>query len=189
MKPAVFLDRDGTINRDVGYVNHPDQLELIPRSAEAIRMLNNAEHPVVVITNQAGIAKGIFREEDLPTVHEAFVQMLAGEGARIDGFYFCPHHPAGTVEKFTRTCACRKPAPGLLHQAGRDMNIELSQAWVVGDKASDVQLAHNVGATAVMVLTGHGSSQWREYPSACTAPHHVCNNLYEATQWILNSKQ
>jgi D-glycero-D-manno-heptose 1,7-bisphosphate phosphatase len=185
MKQAVFLDRDGTINRDIGYLNHPDQLELIPGAAEAIRLLNNASFLAVVITNQAGVAKGLIPEEQLPAIQEAFFSLLQKEGAEIDGYYFCPHYPEGSVEKYACPCECRKPAPGLLVKASEDMNIDLKSSYVVGDKVSDVQLAHNVEATAVLVLTGYGRDELNRYPKEYAPPHYTCNDLYEAVQWIL----
>ena len=185
MKKTVFLDRDGTINQDIGYLNHPDQLELIPRAADAIRLLNDAGFLVVVITNQAGVAKGLIPEEQLPAIQEAFFSLLQKEGAEIDGYYFCPHYPEGSVEKYTCSCECRKPAPGLLLKASEDMDIDFKRSYVVGDKVSDVQLAHNVGATGVLVLTGYGRDELNRYPEDYAPSHYTCNDLYDAVQWIL----
>lgn len=189
MKTTVFIDRDGTINRDVGYLNHPNQLELIPGAAAAISNLNRAGLLVVVVSNQAGIAKGFIQEKQVPAIHEAFLEILSQEGARIDGFYYCPHHPQGLVKKYTCSCICRKPAPGLLLRASEEMNIDLARSYVVGDKVSDMQLAHNVGATAVMVLTGHGRRHQSNYPADCHRPHYTCNDLYDAVQWILKNNK
>ncbi len=188
MKRAVFLDRDGTINYDVGYLNHPDQLEFIPGAVEAIRMLREAGFSIVVITNQAGIAKGLIPEEQLPKINAAFSRMLDEVDAACDGLYYCPHHPEGKVEDYARACDCRKPAPGMLLQAAEDLDIDLVRSYVVGDKSSDVQLGHNVGATAVMVLTGHGRDEQKQYPADYTPPHYTCNTLYEAAQWILEQE-
>jgi len=185
LRPAVFLDRDGTINQEVGYLNHPDQLELIAGAAAAVRQLNKAGLMAVVISNQAGIAKGLIREEMMTAIHATFVAMLAREGAAIDGFYFCPHHPEGTVTPYARICDCRKPAPGLVHRAAAELGIDLRGSYVVGDKVSDVRLAHNVGATAVMVLTGHGSHELQTYPAEYEPPRYVARDLSDAVQWIL----
>lgn len=185
LRPAVFLDRDGTINQDVGYLNHPDQLELIAGAAAAVRLLNRAGLAVVVISNQAGIAKGLIREEMMPVIHAAFVNMLAREGAAIDGFYYCPHHPEGTIAPYARTCDCRKPAPGLARRAASELGLDLGSSYVVGDKVSDVRLAHNVGASAVMVKTGHGSHELQTYPADCGPPRYVARDLSDAVQWIL----
>ncbi len=189
MRPAIFLDRDGTINQDVGYLNHPDQLELIPGAARALKILNSAGFPIVIITNQAGVAKGLIAEEQLPAIKEAFFEILEKQGLKVDGYYYCPHHPGGSVEKYAQKCECRKPAPGLLLKASRDLNIDLKRSYVVGDKASDVQLAHNVGATGIMVLTGHGREDLRTYPEDYALPHHTCKDLYEAVQWILRQNE
>ncbi len=185
MKAPVFLDRDGTINQDVGYIHDSDQFELIPGSAEAIRALNAQGFPVVVISNQAGIAKGIIKEDRMPELHEAFLHMLDKEGAKIDGFYYCPHHPEGTVANYRCVCSCRKPEPGLLQKASHELHLDLPRSYVVGDKISDIQLAHNVGAVAIMVLTGHGLNEQNSYPEGIAPPHFTCKNLLEAVQWII----
>ncbi len=188
MKQAVFLDRDGTINRDVGYLSNPDQLELIPGSAEAIRILNSAEFSVVIISNQAGIAKGLIQEGQLPEIQKVLLAMLQNEDAKVDGFYYCPHHPEGSVKKFSCSCQCRKPAPGLLLKASEEMDIDLSRSYVVGDKMSDVQLAHNVGAVGIMVLTGHGRKEQRGYPPTIKPPDYTCNDLYDAVRCIIKKE-
>jgi len=188
LRPAVLLDRDGTINREVGYLSDPAQLELIAGAAGAVRQLNRAGLLVVVISNQAGIAKGLIRQEMVPAIHAALADMLARAGASIDGFYFCPHHPEGTVAPFNRICDCRKPAPGLAHRAAAELGIDLPGSYVVGDKVSDVRLAHNVGATAVLVLTGHGRQELQTYPEHCKPPRCIARDLAEAARWILRPK-
>ena len=186
MNKTVFLDRDGTINIDTGYLDDPGQLELIPRSAGAISRLNAAGFKVVVITNQAGVARGIIRVEQLPKIQKVFCEMLEKEGAKIDGYYYCPHHPEGSVAEYSRSCGCRKPEPGLLLKAAEEMAIELSHAYVVGDKISDVQLAHNVGAVGIMVLTGHGGREHERYTSDIRQPDYTANDLHDAVEWIVN---
>jgi len=185
-KKAVFLDRDGTVNREVHYLSHPDQLELLEGAAASIALLNQAGFLVVVITNQAGVAKGFIRDDALPLIRDAFMGLLENQGACIDGYYQCPHHPEGTVKEYTRTCDCRKPAPGLLFQASRDLDIDLSRSYVVGDKLSDVMLAQHVGATGIMVLTGHGRNELGSYPETVPPPDYTGRDIYDAVQWILN---
>ncbi len=186
MKRAVFLDRDGTINTDVEYLNSPSQLEIIDGAPNAIKSLNEAGFCVVVVTNQSGIARGLIDEDSIPEIHDAMVRMLGQKGAFIDGFYYCPHHPEGIVEKYRCVCRCRKPEPGLVLRAAADFNIDLCQSYVVGDKVSDIQLAHNAGSIGIMVLTGHGRSEMTSYPETVSRPHKVCRDLSAAASWILS---
>ena len=184
---AVFLDRDGTINTDVGYLNHPDQLELIPRSALAIKLLNEAGFKTVVITNQAGIAKGLLQETLLPEIHQRLSMLLDKEGARIDRFYYCPHHPEAAVEQYRIDCQCRKPFPGLVLQAAAELGIDATRSYVIGDKSCDIELAHNVGARAIMVMTGYGPVELNRLREAQLAlPNFTAADLYDAVQCILN---
>jgi D-glycero-D-manno-heptose 1,7-bisphosphate phosphatase len=185
MKPAVFLDRDGTINVDVGYLCHPDQFTFLPRTIEALQLLRDSDLPLIIITNQAGVARGLIPPERLPVIQKAFLRMLRTNGIPIAGYYSCPHHPEGVLPEYRCECECRKPAPGLLLQAARELNIDVQRSYVVGDKASDVQLAHNAGATGILVLTGEGHTYQQAYPPEYTPPHTICRNLYEAAEWII----
>jgi D-glycero-D-manno-heptose 1,7-bisphosphate phosphatase len=185
MTRAVFLDRDGTINTEVGYLNHPDQVELIPRAGAAIKLLNKAGFTVIVITNQAGIAKGLVREELLPAIHQKLAQLLALQGAAIDGFYYCPHHPEGVVEQYRITCDCRKPLPGMLLRAAGELSIDLSASYVIGDKSCDIELGRNAGARSILVLTGYGVTELARHREAGLAPpDYIALDLYDAAYWI-----
>jgi D-glycero-D-manno-heptose 1,7-bisphosphate phosphatase len=148
---AVFLDRDGTINVEINYLHRIADLDLIPGVPAAIRALNDAGLLVIVVTNQAGIARGYYDEAALHALHEHMAEALATEGAHIDGFYFCPHHP-----DFSGPCACRKPRPGMLLQAAEDHRIDLAQSWMIGDSAGDLGAARAAGCRAVLVRTGYG---------------------------------
>ncbi len=186
-KQAVFLDRDGTINTDIGYLHHPDLLELIPRAAAAIKLLNDAGFATVVITNQAGIAKGILQETLLTEIHTRLSALLQKENARIDRFYYCPHHPDAVVQKYRVACQCRKPSPGLVLQAADELGIDVQRSYVVGDKSCDIELAHTVGATAIMVLTGYGAAELHKHREAnLEPPRYIAADLYGAVQLILN---
>ncbi len=190
MTRAVFLDRDGTINVDVGYLNHPDQMELIPRAGDAIRLLNEAGFKAVVVTNQAGIARGLLQEELLPAIHQRLSALLDQEKARIDGYYYCPHHPEAAIEQYRIACQCRKPFPGLIRTAAADLGIDVARSWVIGDKSCDIELAHNVGAGAVMVMTGYGKTELALHEeSQRQPPHHIAADLYAAAQWILRESR
>jgi len=184
MKRAVFLDRDGTINEDVNYLNHPDQIELISGSAEGIKLLSENGFIVVVITNQSGVARGIIEEEKLPLIKDRFCRLLEEKGAKIDGYYYCPHYLKGKVEKYAVKCDCRKPAPGMLKQAAEDLDIDLKGSYVVGDKVCDIELGKNVGAVSILVKTGYGKSEAENCESSSD---HTAENLLDAAQWIITN--
>jgi D-glycero-D-manno-heptose 1,7-bisphosphate phosphatase len=188
-RPAVFIDRDGTLTEEVGYVNHPSRLRLLPRSAEAIRRLNAAGVAAVVVTNQAGIARGYFSDDVLRATGEALVTQLKEAGAHLDGLYVCTHHPTEGEPPHRAACDCRKPAPGLLLRAAADLDLDLSGSVMVGDKASDLVPARAVGARAVLVLTGYGLGEW-EYRRATfpAAPDHVAGDLLDAVEWVLGRR-
>jgi D-glycero-D-manno-heptose 1,7-bisphosphate phosphatase len=185
-RPAVFIDRDGTLTEEVGYVNHPSRLQLLPRAAQAIRRLNAAGVAAVVVTNQAGIARGYFSESVLHAVHDTLRAQLAGAGARLDGLYACVHHPSEGEPPYRADCECRKPRPGLLQRAARDLGLDLARSTMVGDKASDLVPARAVGADAVLVLTGYGRGEWEYRREHFTVqPDHVATDLLDAVEWTL----
>lgn len=148
-RPAVFLDRDGTIIRDTSYVGNPEDVTLIPGAASAIRRLNEARFPVVVITNQSGIARGYFTEADYERVRQRVGALLLAEGARVDASYMCPHHPA-----LTGACECRKPGTLLFRRAAEDLDLDLAASWCIGDKLRDVSPAAQLGGTGILVPSG-----------------------------------
>jgi len=188
-RPAVFIDRDGTLTEEVGYVNHPSRLRLLPRSAEAIRRLNAAGVAAVVVTNQAGIARGYFSEEVLHEVNAALTAALRREGARLDGLYVCTHHPTEGEPPFRAACECRKPGAGLLRRAAADLGLDLPRSTMVGDKPSDLVPGRTVGAAAVLVLTGYGLGEWEYRRKAFeTEPDHVAGDLLDAVDWALGRR-
>lgn len=182
-QPAVILDRDGTINEQVGYVNHPDRFWLLPGVASAIRRLNDRGIPVVVATNQAGAARGYYPEELLAVVHEKMHHLLAEDGAHLDGLYVCPHLPGAGLPHLAVDCDCRKPRTGMLVRAARDLDLDLERSYVVGDRMGDVRFGQRVGARGILVLTGYGKGEL-EYMTG-TTPDHVAADLSEAVDWIL----
>ena len=157
---AVFMDRDGTISEEVGYINHPSRFRLFPYAKQAIKLLNDNGWLAVVITNQAGVARGYFPEAMIEAVHQNLEEELRGEGARVDGIYYCAHHPSVGEPPYRQDCDCRKPKPGLINQAAKDLDIELEQSWMIGDRYSDIELAHNAGIRAALVLSGYGRGEW-----------------------------
>ena len=186
LRPAVFLDRDGTINEQMGYVNHISRFQMLPGVTEAIRRLNEAQIPVVVVTNQSGLARGYFPAELLAAVHEKLAALLAEEGAHVDGIYVCPHHPEAKKDEYRVNCNCRKPKPGLLLQAAAEMGLDLARSFVVGDRWSDLKTAKACGALPVLVLTGYGRGDAQYIgPTQEVQPVFVGVDLAEAVQWIL----
>ena len=184
MKPAIFLDRDGTLIEERGYLGDLSQISLFPYSAPALRDLRAAGYALVVVTNQAGVARGFFDEAFVRRAHEALDRMLRAQGVVIDGYYYCPHHPAGVVEGYRRECRCRKPAPGMIEDAARDLGLDVARSWVIGDKWLDVELARRAGARGVLVRTGYGAAIEAEPPPG-VKPAAVLDDLGEAARWIL----
>jgi len=184
MTRAVFLDRDGTLIEEAGYLDRLERMVFFPYTVDAVRVLNQAGFTVVVITNQAGIARGIVREGFVGEAHAHISRRLEGGGAKIDAFYYCPHYPEGTVEPYGIACDCRKPQPGLLRRAARDLDLDLARSFVVGDRWHDVAAGQAVGARTVLVRTGLGSRE-EAAPEPGTIPEAVLDNLAEAAAWIL----
>jgi D-glycero-D-manno-heptose 1,7-bisphosphate phosphatase len=186
LRPAVFLDRDGTINEQMGYINHISRFHILPGVAEAIRRLNEARIPVVVVTNQSGLARGYFPAELLVAVHEKMAALLAEHGAHVDGIYVCPHHPEAKKAEYRVNCDCRKPKTGLLVQAAAEMGLDLGRSFVVGDRWSDLKTAKACGALPVLVLTGYGRGDVQYIgPIQEVQPAFIGVDLAEAVQWIM----
>lgn len=182
LRRAVFLDRDGTICEEMGYVNHVDRLQVFPYAAAAIRQLNEAEIPVVVITNQSGIARDIFPESLVHQVHKKMISQLAAGGAWIDAIYFCPH-------KTEDACECRKPNPGLLELAAREHGLDLAESWVVGDRYADLEMAHAVGAHSILVMTGYGRGEYELHREKWPRqPDVLAENLTDAVVRVLKDR-
>jgi D-glycero-D-manno-heptose 1,7-bisphosphate phosphatase len=186
MQRAVFLDRDGTILDELGYVTPSSEIKLFPFSAEAITRLTTAGFRVVVITNQGGIALGLYDQAFVDTTHAQLAETLAKGGAAIAAWYYCPHHPDGKVSEFTGPCECRKPATGMLDAAARDLGLDLSQSWVVGDQWRDIELAHRAGARSVLVRTGYGRGLEADWPADIAPPTTICDDLLAAADHIVN---
>lgn len=188
MKKAVFIDRDGTISFEVGYVNHPSRYSVFPYSAEAVRLLNENGWLAILVTNQAGVARGYFEEKLIHEVHDILESELAKGGAQLDAIYYCPHHPSTGEAPYRKDCDCRKPKPGMIEKAAKKFDIDLSQSWMVGDRYGDVEFARNVGVNAAFVLSGYGLGEW-EYQRKMWKhkPDLVAENLLEAVKAIIAS--
>jgi D-glycero-D-manno-heptose 1,7-bisphosphate phosphatase len=184
---AVFLDRDGTINEQMGYINHISRFHLLPGVGRAIRALNDYGLPVVVVTNQSGLARGYFPASLLDEVHQEMLRLLALEGAHVDGIYVCPHHPEAKEEHYRRRCNCRKPHTGLIEQAAVDLGLDPSASFMVGDRWSDLRCGAAVGAATVLVLTGYGRGDACYIgPQQAVQPDYVAADLEEAARWIID---
>jgi len=184
MRPAVFLDRDGTLIEPVAYVRRLDQVVLFPWTVDAIRLLNRAGFAAVVVTNQSAVARGLTTEAFVRETHAVLEAQLAAGGARIDAFYYCPHHPQGTVDAYRQVCRCRKPLPGMIEEAAAHLSLDLTRSWMVGDGWVDVEAGVSAGAKSILLLP-RGAEPSSELPASAARPDAMLNNLMEAAGWIL----
>jgi D,D-heptose 1,7-bisphosphate phosphatase len=174
---AVFIDRDNTICRDVPYCSRPEDLELLPKVTDGIRLLNEHGFKVVVITNQSGVARGYFTEDVLSRIHQKMQGDLAERGASVDAIYYCPHHP-------DNNCDCRKPKPTMLFQAAHDLDIDLRKSYVIGDSDMDTKMGKEAGCVTIIVLTTNQNDTESRKPE----PDYIANDLYEAADWVIQNK-
>lgn len=186
---GVFLDRDGTVTEEVGYLTDTSRLRLIPGSGEAIALLNEMKIPAILATNQAGVARGYFEESMVIKCNKKLEDMLKVFGAKLDALYYCPHHPEVGEKPYRIDCNCRKPKPGMLLKGAEEFNLDLSQSYVIGDKVSDLEVANKVNAKSILVKTGYGlgevlygKKRWKVKPLA------ICENFYEAVKYILKKE-
>ena len=187
-RPAVFLDRDGTINEEMGYINHPSRFVLLPRSAEAIRLLNQEGFLVIVVSNQSGAARGYFPETLIHEINDQMRSLLKRDGARVDAIYFCPHHPSASVPAYRVVCRCRKPSTGLIQLACDQHDIDMDGSFVIGDRLTDMEMARNAGLRGILVGTGYGMGEIQHLlPHTSVAPEHIAADLLEGVKWILES--
>lgn len=187
-RPAVFLDRDGTINEELGYINHISRFKLLKESANGIKLLNEAGFLVFVVSNQSGAAKGYFPEKLIDEINTVMLADLSACGARIDKIYYCPHSVDGKVDSLRMECDCRKPKTGMIKSAMRDFNIDIFKSFVIGDRINDITFAHAAGLRGIMVKTGYGMGEL-EYilPYVENKPDYIADDLNDAALWIINS--
>ncbi len=176
---VAFLDRDGTIIEEKDFIKSPDEIEFIPGSIEAIRILKKLGYKIVVISNQSGIGRGILTEKMVKEVNESFIRKLMENGALIDALYFCPHHPDDD-------CDCRKPKTGLIQKAAAEHKLDLEKAVVIGDKLSDLELGKNLGGKSILVLTGYGKKEWEKLQDVTIKPDFIADDLLGAVNWLMN---
>jgi D-glycero-D-manno-heptose 1,7-bisphosphate phosphatase len=184
MPPAVFLDRDGTILEELGYLTPDTQLLIYPWSMDAIRLLKRAGFAVVVVTNQGGVGRGLYTEDFVEETHRTLDARFAAAGAVVDAWCYCPHHPQALIDGLAIACECRKPAAGMARDAARDLDLDLTRSWVVGDQWRDIQMGHVVGARTILVRTGHGRAQELNWPPEIAQPTATADNLIAAVAII-----
>ncbi len=186
MKPAVFLDRDGTLNEDIGFPDRMTQVHLYPFAVPSVRMLREAGFAVVVVTHQSGVGRGFFDEAAVRTLHEAFAALFEEAGAPLDGIYYCPHDSSPGRPGSGPGCECRKPLPGLGLRAARELALDLGRSFMVGDKIDDVAFGRAIGATPVLVRTGYGEETAHSPALSEARPAHIAPTLLDAARWIID---
>lgn len=187
---AVFIDRDGTVSEEVGYINHPSRFRVFPYTAPAVKLLNANGWLAIVVTNQAGVARGYFQEDMVQVVHEIMRQELKVYDAHLDAIYYCAHHPSVGQKPYRLDCDCRKPRPGLIQRAQAEFDIDLGKSWMVGDRYSDVELARNAGLRAAFVMSGYGRGEWEYQRQHWTEqPDLISVDLLQAIKTIINQEE
>jgi D-glycero-D-manno-heptose 1,7-bisphosphate phosphatase len=188
-RPAVFIDRDGTINEQMGYINDLSRFHLLPGVAEAIRLLNQHNFLAIIVTNQSGVARGYFPIELIHEVHSFMMEFLRRDGANIDAIFFCPHYPGGKVPEYSCECDCRKPGTGLIDQARKSFDIDMSRSYLVGDHSTDLELAYRCNLDGIMVKTGYGLGDVSyALPQMAIKPCYIADDLLDAVKWIIGRK-
>lgn len=185
MNKAVFLDRDGVITKEPPHYAHRiDQLKLVPKSAETIKGLNEGGFKVIVISNQSGVARGYYQEKDIKIYNNEMKRQLEEKGAHIDAIYYCPHHPEATIKEYRIDCNCRKPKPGMLKRAEKDLNLDLKRSFLIGDKISDIEAGYRAGCKTILVLTGQGNGELKKISEMDIKPNYISKDLHTAIQII-----
>ncbi len=186
---AIFLDRDGTINEEVGYLDSLEKLVLYPDAFTAVRMINQSGFKAVVATNQSGVARGYFTEEFVVLVHARIQDLMRKNEASIDAFFYCPHHPDVGGELYRKSCSCRKPEAGMFLQAAGVLDIDLGKSFMIGDTLRDMEAGLKAGMKGILVRTGYGKDAENVLRNSAVKPLHIADNILEAVQWILAHEQ
>jgi len=186
-KTAVFLDKDGTLIRNVPYNVDPSRIQLSQGAGAALRMLAEMECELVIVSNQSGVARGYFAEQDLRGVEDCLRSLLHQEaGVELAGFYYCPHHPDGSITRYAVDCGCRKPQPGMLQQAARELDIDLENSWMVGDILDDIEAGRRAGCRTILINNG-SETEWVLSPER--QPHFIVSNIAEAARTVTSVMQ
>jgi D-glycero-D-manno-heptose 1,7-bisphosphate phosphatase len=188
-RPAVFIDRDGTINEQMGYINHISRFVLLPGAADGIKLLNRYHFLVVVVSNQSGVAREYFPIRLVDEVHAYMKELVEREGGHIDGIFFCPHHTNGNMREYSIECDCRKPRTGLIERACQDFDIDMESSYVIGDRCTDIELAHRANLNGILVTTGYGLGEIDHVlPKTPYKPIHIAKDLLYAVRWIIEAE-
>jgi D-glycero-D-manno-heptose 1,7-bisphosphate phosphatase len=184
MDKVIFLDRDGTINREDGYITRVDQLHLYEGALPALRMLKEMGYRIVIVSNQAGVAKALLTEKALVEINNALLSMLRAQGILIDRLYYCPHHPDAVVPEYKKDCECRKPKTGMVMRAVNELGVSVEGAYMIGDKLTDVELARNFGGRGILLLTGYGKEEMKKLDPQKHKPVYIGKDILDAVEWI-----
>ena len=188
-RPAVFIDRDGTVNEQMGYINHISRFVMLPGAAEAIRLLNRHQYLAIIVSNQSGVARGYYPIGLVDEVHDHMRALLEKEGAFVDGIFFCPHYERGSVPEYSIECDCRKPRTGLIEKAGKAFEIDMDNSYVIGDRYSDIELALRLDMKGILVATGYGQGDLDYvFPRLSFKPAHIARDLLHAVRWIIEEQ-
>lgn len=182
MQKAVFIDRDGTLIKDVPYNSSPALIKLEYYAGEMLQGLKRKGYLLIIVTNQAGVAKGYFTEEDVSKMHTAIDQQLISYNVKLDAFYYCPHFSEGLINEYAIECNCRKPKPGLIYNAANDFNIDLEKSWMIGDILNDIEAGNTAGCTTVLINNGN-ETEW--IMNEQRKPNYIAKNLKHATEIIV----
>ncbi len=184
MNKIIFLDRDGTINIEKGYITKVHQLKLYDHAIRAIQLLREMGYRIVIVTNQAGVAKGLLTEDTLGQINKTLLRMLDSGNTSVDKLYYCPHHIEATIPEYKKDCNCRKPKTGMIERAQKELGIDPAGAYMIGDKASDIELAKNFGGKGILVLTGFGKEELKKIEDKALQPVYVATDILDAVEWI-----
>ena len=188
-KPAVFIDRDGTVNEQMGYINHLSRFIMLSGAAEAIKLLNSHQYLVIIVSNQSGVARGYYPIELVNEVHAHMRALMEKDGAIVDGIFFCPHHINGSVPEYSIKCNCRKPKTGLIEKACKAFEIDMTNSYVIGDRYSDIELAVRLDIRGILVTSGYGLGDLEYvFPRLSFSPAYVAKDLLHAVRWIIEKK-
>lgn len=182
----IFLDRDGTINKEDGYITKPDQLKLYDGTLTALKMLDEIGYRIVIVSNQAGVGRGLLTEAKLQEINAALLGTLKGHGIEIEKLYYCPHHPDASVPEYKKDCECRKPKTGMIMRARTELDVQVQGAYMIGDKLTDIELAHNFGGRGILLLTGYGTKERGHLAGKPYAPVYIAKDIIDAVNWIRN---
>ncbi len=188
-RPAVFIDRDGTVNEQMGYINHISRFVMLPGAAEAIRLLNMHQYLAIIVSNQSGVARGYYPIGLVDEVHAHMRALMEKEGAFVDGIFFCPHYERGSVPEYSIECDCRKPRTGLIEKARKAFEIDMDNSYVIGDRYSDIELALRSDMKGILVTTGYGQGDIDYvFPRLSFKPAHIARDLLHAVRWIIEEQ-